>query len=133
NYNESDQEDQKPNSDIETDNDDIIELRLTPFLPLNEEELSNEELLFNNERSEELNYNQQISQKSDELQRISYEFEAAIWLAKHPRTMIANLELEAKVLFLRTRNNTPALYTELASAVYSISKVDKQMLALIKK
>ncbi|CAG8838621.1 35149_t:CDS:2, partial [Racocetra persica] len=31
-------------------------------------------------------------------------------------TMIANLELEAKALFLRTRNNTPVFYTKLASA-----------------
>ncbi|CAG8788539.1 19802_t:CDS:1, partial [Racocetra fulgida] len=44
-----------PNSDIEIDNDDIIESRLTPSLPLNEEELSNEELLSNNKESEELN------------------------------------------------------------------------------
>ncbi|CAG8703571.1 7168_t:CDS:2, partial [Racocetra persica] len=163
NIDESDQEDQESNSDIETDNDDIIESRLTSPLPLNEEELSNKRLLANNKGFEELNY---------ELQGISSEFEAAAWLAKHLRifdlafeiynamsrtlknsqetlsklkfllsdrtslitlTMIANLELEAKVLFLRTRNNTPALYTELASAVCGISKVDKQMLALIKK
>ncbi|CAG8839453.1 10928_t:CDS:2, partial [Racocetra persica] len=38
-----------------------------------------------------------------------------------------------KALFLRTRNNTPALYTELASAICGISKVDKQMPVLIKK
>ncbi|CAG8832431.1 10017_t:CDS:2, partial [Racocetra persica] len=77
--------------------------------------------------------NQQISQKPDKLQGISSEFEAAAWLAKYLHTMIANLELEAKALFLRTRNNTPALYTELASAVCGISKVDKQMPVLIKK
>ncbi|CAG8697008.1 11262_t:CDS:2, partial [Racocetra fulgida] len=148
NCNESDQEDQEPNSDIETDNDDIIESRLTPPLPLNEEELSNKELLSNNKGSEELNY---------ELQGISSEFEAAVWLAKHPRVlelafemynaMLQTLEnsqesspklkfslkLEAKALFLRTKNNTPALYTKLASAVCGISKVNKQILALIKK
>ncbi|CAG8626230.1 14145_t:CDS:2, partial [Racocetra persica] len=121
NIDESDQEDQESNSDIETNNNDIIVSRLTPPLPLNEEELCNKRLLANNEEFEELNY------------KILSEFEAAAWLAKHPRTMIANLELEAKALFLRTRNNTPALYTELASAEYGIFKVDKQMLALIKK
>ncbi|CAG8498855.1 17784_t:CDS:2 [Racocetra persica] len=172
NIDESDQEDQESNSDIETDNNDIIESRLTSPLPLNEEKLSNKRLLANNKKFEELNYNQQISQKPDELQEISSKFEAAAWLAKHSHildlafeiynaisrtlensqeslsklkfllsdrmslitlTMIANLELEAKALFLRTRNNIPALYTELASAIYGISKVDKQMPALIKK
>ncbi|CAG8441642.1 6246_t:CDS:2 [Dentiscutata heterogama] len=47
--------------------------------------------------------------------------------------MIANLETEAKALFLQTRNNTSTLYTELVSAVCSISKDDKQILVLIKK
>ncbi|CAG8668404.1 579_t:CDS:2, partial [Racocetra fulgida] len=88
NCNESDQKDQEPNSNIETDNDDIIESRLTPPLPLNEEELFNEELLFNNEGSEEINCKQlEISQKLDELQKISSEFEAAVWLAKHLRVL----------------------------------------------
>ncbi|CAG8803241.1 19715_t:CDS:2, partial [Dentiscutata erythropus] len=47
--------------------------------------------------------------------------------------MIANLESEAKALFLRTKNNTLALYTELVSAVCGISKADKKIPALIKK
>ncbi|RIB19263.1 hypothetical protein C2G38_2036196 [Gigaspora rosea] len=48
-------------------------------------------------------------------------------------TIIANLESEAKALFLRTRNNNPALYMELVSTACSISKANKQIPALIKK
>ncbi|CAG8552289.1 7393_t:CDS:2 [Gigaspora margarita] len=168
NCDNSDQEYQESIQDssnlaLDTDNDNITEPRLTPPLPINDERLSNDEF-------EELYNNNQVSQKPDKLQGISSEFEAAIWLAKHPRvldlafemrhamsralensqntssaldisssdritssTMIANLESEAKALFLRTRNNTPALYTELVSAVCGISKADKQIPALIKK
>ncbi|CAG8614890.1 22157_t:CDS:2 [Gigaspora margarita] len=63
---------------LDTDNDNITEPRLTPPLPITNKRLSN------NERFEELDNNNQVSQKSDKLQGITSEFEATIWLAKHP-------------------------------------------------
>ncbi|CAG8824574.1 8347_t:CDS:1, partial [Gigaspora rosea] len=39
-------------------------------------------------------------------------------------TVIANFESKAKVLFLKTRNNTLTLYTELISAICSIFKIN---------
>ncbi|CAG8846349.1 8060_t:CDS:2, partial [Racocetra persica] len=104
NIDESDQEDQESNSNIGTDNNNIIESRLTPPLPLNEEELSNEGLLANNEEFEELFYNQQISQKPGELQGISSEFEAATWLAKHPHVL--DLAFEMYNAMSRTLENS---------------------------
>ncbi|CAG8744867.1 3306_t:CDS:2, partial [Dentiscutata erythropus] len=89
--------------------------------------------LSNNERLEELD----ILQKPDKLQGISSEFEAAVWLAKHPHildlAMIANLKSKAKTLFLQTKNNTPTFYTKLVFAICGISKADKKIPALIKK
>ncbi|CAG8829826.1 25816_t:CDS:2, partial [Racocetra persica] len=67
-----------------TDNDDMIESRLIPPLPLNKKKLSNERLLANNKRFKKLNY---------ELQEILSEFEAAIWLAKYSHILDLAFEI----------------------------------------